>query len=339
MKYIVSFSITLFILLTVGCGPPQSLETPQPTATNILVTATVQPTSTPIQITEVPPEPTLANIYYAGDDNPNHTLDIYLPTDATGALPTLLMLHGAPGAKNDLIEIGDYFADQGYAVVIPEYEYGNEIQFAFQDVFCSLGWVYANPDQYDFDLQSIYIFGFSFGSYLSASVGTFKEIDQYLEDCPYSIPKTDRVKGVITFAGMFITQEVCMAPEGGWCMAAAANDNKIPLMDMANIFESLREIPSSKWKDSNELDEAARNFAQTLPLYWLDGSEPPFLIIHGDADDMVSIVESEAFVRAVQAAGGDAEFVSIPGAGHFSLNLASPSFEKISGAILTFTSP
>ena len=321
MKKIISISIAICVLLLSGCGTPD-----------------VEPPAATAPPTEAPAAPALSNVFYLDDNNPNHTLDIYLPANTTGALPTLLMLHGGGGAKEDLIDIGDYFADQGYAVVIPEYEYGNETQFTFQDLFCSLAWVHANPDQYDFDSQRIYLFGFSFGGYLSASLGSFKEISQYLEDCPYSIPEADRVKGIITYAGMFITQEVCMAPEGGWCMAGAANDNNIPLMEMAEIFEALRGVPSSNWKDSSELNEAARDFAKGLPLYWLDGSEPPFLIIHGDADDMVSIVESEAFARAVQEAGGEVEFVSIPGAGHFSLSLASPSFAKIAEETEAFVS-
>jgi len=272
------------------------------------------------------------------DGSPEHMLDIYLPTDASKALPTILMIHGAPGSKEDLIDIGDYLADQGYAVVMPEYAYGDEIRFTFQDVFCSLAWVQANPDQYGFDPQRIYIFGFSFGGYLAASLGSFKEISQYMEGCPHPIPEADQIQGVITYAGMFITQEVCMAPDGGWCMSIAASDNKIPLMEMAEIFETLREVPSADWKDSSELSQAARDFAQGLPLYWLDGSEPPFLIIHGDADDQVSIIESEAFFRAVQNAGGEAEFISVPGAGHFSLSLASPSFPKIAEAVEAFVS-
>lgn len=321
MKKMLSTCTALCMLLLSACGTP-GVEPPE---------ATAPPT-------EVPAAPTHSNVAYVDDENPNHKLDIYVPVGITGPFPTIMFLHGAPGAKEDFIDIGDYFADQGYAVVIPEYEYGNEMPYTFQDVFCSLAWVHANPDQYDFDPQRIYLFGFSFGAYLSASLGSFKDPGQYLEDCPYSIPETDRVKGVVTYAGMFVTQEICMAPEGGWCMSQAASNNKILLMEMAGIFESLREVPSSDWKDSSELSEAARAFAKMLPLYWLDGSEPPFIIMHGDADDMVPIGDSEAFASAVQDAGGEAEFISIPGAGHSSLSLASPSFAKIAEEIEAFVS-
>ena len=320
MKKTLSICIALCALLLSGCGAP----TAEPSAV--------------VPPTEAPAAPTYSNVPYIEDGSPEHILDIYLPADASGALPTILMIHGAPGSKEDLVDIGDYFSDQGYAVVMPEYDYGDEIRFTLQDVFCSLAWVHANPNQYDFDPQRIYLFGFSFGSYLSASLGSFKEISQYMEGCPYPNPETDRVQGIITYAGMFITQEVCMAPDGGWCMAESANNNNIPLMEMASIFEDLRKVPSSNWKDSSELSEAAKGFAQGLPLYWLDGSEPPFLIMHGDADDVMSIVESEAFSKAVQSAGGEAEFVTIPGAGHFSLSLASPSFPKIAEEIEAFMS-
>ena len=319
MKKTLSISIALCMLLLSGCGTPIT-EPP---------TATAPPT-------EAPAAPTHSNVPYMDDDNPEHMLDIYLPAETTGEFPTLLMLHGSMNDKEDFMEVGDYFADQGYAVVIAEFEYGVENRITLQNAFCSLAWVHANSDQFNFDPQQIYLFGFSFGGLLSASLGSFKETSLYQEGCPHPIPDANLLRGIITYAGMFVTQEVCLAPEGGWCMAEAASINKIPLMEMAEIFEALREVPSSDWKDSSELSQAARDFAQGLPLYWLDGSEPPFLIIHGDADDIMSIVESEAFARAVQDVGGEAEFISIPGAGHFSLNLASPSFPKIAEAIEAF---
>jgi len=340
MKKTLSISVVICLLLLSGCNTPTT-HTPAATVTPIPPTEEepVESTETPLPPTEAPAAPTYSNVAYMDDDNPEHMLDIYLPSsDNTGEFPTLLMLHGSMNVKENFVEVGDYFADQGYAIVITEFEYGVENRITLQNAFCSLAWVYANADKYDFDPERIYLFGFSLGGLLSASLGSFKDASQYQEGCPNPIPETDQLRGVITYAGMFVTKEVCLAPQGGWCMAEAASINNIPLMEMANIFETLREVPSSDWKDSSELSEAARDFARELPLYWLDGSEPKFLIIHGDADDVMPIVESEAFARAVQSAGGDAEFITIPGAGHFSLNVASPSFVKIAEEIEAFVS-
>ncbi len=324
MNQTISISIAICVLILSGCGT-SSTEPPAPTAT------TPPPT-------EALAEPTYADLPYMEDDNPKHMLDVYLPDNVTEAVPTLLMIHGALDHKEDHNEIGQYFADQGYAVIITEYQSPNDQQIGIQELFCSLAWVYANVDQYNFDSQRIYLFGYSIGGFFAATLGAMDDPGQYQDGCPHRIPEAGSVQGIITFAGLFVTQEVCLAPEGGWCMSEFASVNKIPLMELANIFESLREVPPVKWRDSSELSDEARHFVQGLPLYWLDGSEPPFLIIHGDADEMVPVGESEAFADALQANGVEVELVKLPGAGHFALTLSSPSFEKIAEAIAAFLS-
>jgi len=316
MKNIFSISIAICIFLVSGCATP-STELPAPTAT----------TMPPAEFSDLP---------YMEDDNPKHTLDIYLPDKADGTLPTLFMVHGALDFKEDHNPIGNYFANQGYAVVITDSQPPATQEVAIQDLFCSFACVHANADQYNFDAQRIYLFGYSIGGFFSATLCSIKDPGQYQEGCPQPIPETDLIQGIITYAGLFVTPEVCLSPQESWCMSDFANASKIPLGEMLGIFETLREVPPSNWKDSSELSDDARNFAQGLPLYWIDGSEPPFLIIHGDADDMVPIGESEAFANAIQAAGGDVEFVSLPGAGHFSLTLTSPSFAKIAEAMEGF---
>ena len=43
---------------------------------------------------------------------------------------------------------------------------------------------------------------------------------------------------------------------------------------------------------------------------------PPFLIVHGDKDDQVSIKQSQAFSEALKAAGVDVNFITIKDATH-----------------------
>ena len=319
MKHTISISIAIGVFLLSGCGASPT-EPPAPTPT------------------EAPAEPTHSNLPYMDDDNPKHTLDIYLPDEVTEAIPTLLMIHGSLDSKDDHSEVGNYFAEQGYAVVMTEYQTDNGQQTAIQELFCSLAWVHSNAEKYGVDSQRIYLFGYSLGGYFSATLGSIKDPSNYQEGCPQPIPETNRAQGIITFAGLFGTPDVCMSPQGGWCLSGFASGNNMPLPEMLGIFEALREVPPSNWKDSSELSDEIKHFAEGLPLYWIDGSEPPFLIIHGDADDMVPVGESEAFVNAVQANGGEVKLLIIPGAGHFSLSLASPSFAKISEAVEDFIS-
>ncbi len=65
--------------------------------------------------------------------------------------------------------------------------------------------------------------------------------------------------------------------------------------------------------DSAKLTELAR---QISPALLVDRKQPPFLIIHGDADPLVPLHQSEILIEALKKAGGQAELIVKPGGGH-----------------------
>jgi len=76
-------------------------------------------------------------------------------------------------------------------------------------------------------------------------------------------------------------------------------------------FRSLRmfwggqhdEIPTEKLKEMS-------------PIMHVDGSEPPFILLHGTADTDVPSVMSERFAESLEQAGVDVELVLLPDVGH-----------------------
>jgi dipeptidyl aminopeptidase/acylaminoacyl peptidase len=52
------------------------------------------------------------------------------------------------------------------------------------------------------------------------------------------------------------------------------------------------------------------------PVTYVDPSDPPFLILHGDADPLVPHCQSEVLVQALQHAGVPSRLILVPGAGH-----------------------
>ena len=60
----------------------------------------------------------------------------------------------------------------------------------------------------------------------------------------------------------------------------------------------------------------------------------PSRLVHGDADEVVPIAQSRAFVARAKARGDDARFVEVAGAGHFDLIApSSPAFDLVAKAI------
>jgi acetyl esterase/lipase len=280
--------------------------------------------------------PTHSDVSYIQDGDPKHTLDIYLPEAAQGPSKTVFFIHGDGDTKEDHIGVGSYLAERGYAAVLTEYRYPNEPDrpYMLQDVFCSLAWVHANADTYGFDTNRIVAFGFSLGGLIAADVGAVDDPASLMADCPHQLPGMPLVNGVATYAGLLGTPEVCL--QASWCMSGAATGNSIPLPQMVPIFEALRAVPASDWRDGNQLSAEAASFARTLPAFWIDGSEPEYLLIHGSSDDRIPPAESEALASRLQSAGVTTELVLLPTAGHQSIYPASPSFEIILEAVESF---
>ena len=65
-------------------------------------------------------------------------------------------------------------------------------------------------------------------------------------------------------------------------------------------------------KDSEEHQQ----FVAASPVTHVTADDPPVLLIHGDADDVVSYENAEVMKAALDKAGVPAELLRIPGAGH-----------------------
>jgi acetyl esterase/lipase len=63
----------------------------------------------------------------------------------------------------------------------------------------------------------------------------------------------------------------------------------------------------------------AQGWPQTQPINFVDGDEPPFLLIQGDADTRVDPGNTPRFAARLRAQGGGVTEVIVPGVGHVGL--------------------
>ncbi|CAN5142479.1 alpha/beta hydrolase [soil metagenome] len=83
----------------------------------------------------------------------------------------------------------------------------------------------------------------------------------------------------------------------------------------------------------------------TQPVNFIDGDEPPFLLLHGDADTTVRPANSEHLAARLRARGEPVELHMIPGVGHigmldgFHSSDASPAVERSVGWIAAQPAP
>jgi len=345
-RLVFTFSLIAALIVPAACRPAQMVEvatvTLAPTRTAMPEPAT--PTPTP-----VPDAPTHADLPYVDDGQRQHRLDVYLPEGARGPLPTLIGIPGInipstggitrssfhAGTKEKLKLLARHFSDRGYAVVAINYRYPSESlqQWETEDAFCALAWVHANAGSYGFDPQRIAVLGDNFSGMIAAKVGMVDEPALFLEDCPHTLPDTGRVAGVVTHGGHFFTPKFSLEV-GAFINVFTVSfetQSEIPYRETYSIFERLSTLAPQEWREGQGLDGNAQKVARLLPLYWLDGSEPPFLLLHGDFDPIMRLQanvasntplellppsESLAFADELRAAGVDVETVLIPDASY-----------------------
>jgi acetyl esterase/lipase len=255
--------------------------------------------------------PPLRNVPYVTDGHPSQKLDIYLPASGDGPFPTLLLIHGGGGDKRDFDHWARRFAEQGYAAVSINYRDINQFDYPLpvQDAFCALAWTHAKADTYGFDPRRIVALGHSAGGTLTAMLGTVDDPDLFMQACPHQLPEADWIQGAIPFTGIFdYARALQFSPE----RRSRLNDYL-----------------------GGDPDQAAETWAEASATTWVDGSEPPFLLIHGLDDSTIEPEQSMYLAETLERAGVEVELLLIPDADHGAIINSEQSFEAVENFLAT----
>lgn len=94
------------------------------------------------------------------------------------------------------------------------------------------------------------------------------------------------------------------------------------LMGMPGLSETLSQIPD--YEGRYEYVKQCEKCRYLFPQIWIDKDFPPSIVIHGDADAIVSIEESKRIVEQLQKGGVEVVFLVAEGKGHQFEERASP---------------
>ncbi len=296
----------LFLTLASGCAKPEPTTPPEelhPASSTPAPTPTAEsPTSTPTP----EPSPTqpaiIKNIEY-GSSAKEQILDLYLPRQAKGSRPVVLMLHEGNGSKEQFVIWGNMFSQEGYAVVSSNYRGWpqNGYPLDVEDAFCALAWIHSHAAEYNFDTGNVFVLGHSSGGTLAAMLGVVDAPSQYWGTCLHELPKANWVQGVITFTGIFDYANAAQASGG-----------------LKSYAEALL---------GGTLEEKPETWADASAITWIDGGEPPFLVLHGGADKNIPPEQSVNFAQALENAGVHVELVIVPDADHYKITRDTESIE------------
>lgn len=238
------------------------------------------------------------NMPYNNDTLSKHLLDIYLPANAKGKFPLLIFIHGGGWLSNDK------YADMGYmrktvaeiisngiALASIDYRFSTQAVFPAQIQDCNraISFLYDNAEKYGFDRDRFAVMGFSAGGHLASLVGLSKnnDINAFYMN---GTSKVFSFKAVVDFYG---PAELILFP--------GRNNAKSPeaiLIGAAPL-------------DRPDLAKAAS------PVTYVDRNDPPFLIIHGEKDELVSPDQSRLLSAWLSVSGVKNELIIVKDAPHF----------------------
>jgi acetyl esterase/lipase len=244
----------------------------------------------------------LRNIPFARERGVELRLDLYRRrpepgTEASAPRPVLLQIHGGAWIMGDKREqalpLMYQMAAQGWICVSANYRLSPHATFPEHLVDCkrALAWVRQHVADYGGDPDFVVVTGGSAGGHLAALVALTANDPEYqpgFEDVDTSVRACVPFYGVYDFVDR----------HGGY-----RHDGLLRTLERQVLKGSLEEIPE-EWERAS-------------PIARVHADAPPFLVVHGDCDTLVPVVQAREFVRALrEKSRSPVVYAEIPGAQH-----------------------
>ncbi len=244
------------------------------------------------------------DVTYGQADGLDLKMDVYYPS-AGGPWPGLIFIHGGGWTEGDKSPLPVVPTQAGLLAVSINYRMAPAHRFPamIEDVKCAIRHLRARAAEYHLDPARIALAGHSAGGHLAALAG---------------------------LAG----------PEAGWDSGpcAGVSSRVQAVVAMSSPADLRRSFPA--WvEDLKEQVFGAGQLAQASPVTYARRDAPPFMIIHGERDEVVPVEQARLLHDALTRAGAASELLILKNAGHGfepAGGAVSPSMDETFGIILTF---
>ncbi len=257
------------------------------------------------------------NLVYSSVGERELLVDLYVPSDAAKPIPLVIWVHGG-GWRNgskDGISRAHELMKRGYAVASVDYRLSGEAVFpaAIEDTKAAVSFLRLNAKQYRLDPDRFGAWGSSAGGHLVALLGVTNDVNLF-DTHEVSSKASSKVQAVCDWFGP--TDFLRM-----------------------NDFEGRidHDAPGSQESEfiGAPIQQNPDKVARANPITYVDESDPPFLIMHGDADQSVPYNQSELLYAALQKAGVESSLYKVVNGGH-GFRGAVDSAEKLVGMAADF---
>ncbi len=232
------------------------------------------------------------DVTYANPDGVALKMDIYRPLVSRGLLPAIVYVHGGGWYSGDKSEgiaqsVIPELVARGYVVAAVNYRLAPRYKFPAQieDVKSAVRFLRANAARYGLDDAHIGAWGDSAGGHLVALLGVTVSDDGF-QGTGYD-GYSDRVQAVVDMYGP---------------------------CDLSTFYES-DNSPHIEHVFGTT-DRRSPTIARASPVTHVSSDDPPFLIIHGDKDDVVLLQQSQMLYERLVSADVPATLLVVRNGGH-----------------------
>lgn len=229
-------------------------------------------------------------------DDPRMRLDVYKPAEPGALRPGIMEVHGGAwviGSKREQgIPLLNHLAANGWVGINVDYRLSPRAKFPDHliDLKRAIAWYREHAEEHGADPGFLCVTGGSAGGHLAALVALTANVPEYqpgFEDVDTS------VRAAVPFYGVY--------------------DLRVLLDAAPRHFASFleRHVMGTRRADDPEA------YAKASPVHWIREDAPPFLIVHGDLDTLVPVIQARTFAeRLRETSAAPVLYAEMKGAQH-----------------------
>lgn len=237
------------------------------------------------------------DVVYGSAGGEKLCLDLYMPRGTVEPAPLAVWVHGGGwvgGSKSQLGPGADELVRRGFAVASLDYRLGPAHPWPAQidDVRSALCFLCNNAARFNIDPGRTCLWGGSAGGQLASLMGLTGVKEE----------KSLRIRAVVDFCG--------------------------PADLLASDFpEALTHMLEAVFPTGEKQRELMK---EASPVQHVKAGAPPFLIIHGEYDNLVPLAQARLFHDRLKEAGAPSELIIVRNAGHgFQAMNGEPGYTRV----------
>jgi acetyl esterase/lipase len=225
-------------------------------------------------------------------------LDMYLPERGAPPIGLIVWVHGGAwrAGSRSAVDLAGMTA-RGWAVACVDYRLSSVAKFPAQvfDIKAAIRYLRAHAADYGYPPGRFVIAGSSAGGHLAALVGVSNG-ERALEGAEGSdVQVSSNVQAIVSLYGA---------------------SNLTSILSQSTPHGLSVRVPALELLLGGQPDAVSELARQASPVFHVDASDPPLLLLHGDQDDQMPINQSHELQGAYEKLGLRAQLIVVHGSGH-----------------------